>query len=301
MVGVTQFLNIRVIVTSIMLAIVCVSSSAGWAAIQAGSEQRVTDQLMTRLYGEPGQDGVRFWHVPDDLAVKDSQGMAGVTAEVRPVIARAFRYRGADRFLVVVEIKNPKSTCHYCRALIDAANFAYRGGDWHLQTASHGLTMAGTFGTAPKAEFRQLGPDEFGFALIDQFGGQGGTNIHLSLYRASNAGFDLVLAADTQSENNPFSSGLDDVPTANPACQEVDYNFTPLRSTTNGLFDLSVLIRTGARSFQGAQRGASPCDIPIQKSPNYREFRTRAVFSGTTYCQKENFAEAGAGLRLCGR
>jgi hypothetical protein len=288
----------RAILVSTIVAIVSVNDS-GWAANQVRSEQLVADRLMTVLYGEPGQEGIRIWHVPDDLALADSQGMAGASAEVRSVLARAFRYRGHDRSLLVAGAKNPKSTCHYCRVLIDATTFEKNGGEWHLRTTSHGLTMAGTFGTPPKVEFRQLGPDEFGFALIDQFGGQGGTEIHLSLYRASNTGFDLVLAADTQSENNPLAVGIDDIPTDHPVCKEVDYSFTPLRSTTNSFFDFSVLIKTGARA--GAQRGSSPCDIPIQQSPNYREFRTRAVLTGTTYCQKKRFADVGDALRVCER
>src|SRR6266852_787384 len=289
----------RIFLASITVATFCLASNASQATEQLIPERGVVDRLMNMLYGEPRQDGIRIWQVPINLAVNNPQGMPGISAEVRPLIAQAYHQRAVDKFLLVTAISDPESTCHSCRVLIDAANFERVGDEWRLRAASHGLTMAGTFGKAPKTEFRRLGPDEFGFALTDSFGAQGGTEIHFSLYRQSKSGFDLVLAADTVAQSHPFAVGPDDTPTANPVCDEVDYTFQPSRSTTNGLFDLLVLIQMGARSVHVKPGGAGPCDTPIERSPNYRKLRTRAVFSGATYCQKESFQGVRPALRLC--
>ena len=277
-----------------------VFSNSGEATGKIYGDQSATDRLLTKLYGEPRPDGVRIWHVPDDLAVDRSQGMPGVRAEVRPLIARAYRQGGVDRFLLVTSINDPNSTCHSCHVLIDAANFERVGGDWKLRTPRRGLTMAGSFGEPPKIEFRRLGPDEIGFALMDEFGAQGGFESRVSLYRASSSGFDLVLSADTMAQSHPFAIGPDDSPSADAVCDEVDYTFTPLSSTTEGLFDLSVLIRMGSRSVRAEPHGPNPCEIPVERSPHCRKLRTRAVFSGATYCQKDNLKGVRPALRLCG-
>lgn len=76
--------------------------------------------------------------------------------------------------MVVTSLNPGGNSGHSCQPIIDAAIFTWKEDHWALEASPRGVVLAGDFGQAPEVTFRQLGPDEYGFAIIERFGAQGG-------------------------------------------------------------------------------------------------------------------------------